>query len=130
MESAGILAGPNLRRVGTGSVAECAAVGRPVEMDSAIYRLDNVFPLRTTTTSKIMKAGHRTFIYLLRVHGQFPMDTFVGYDLLFHNGKRIYNAADFGLKANIPIEGLPRSTFFIPASAAPTFQYASCRNSH
>ena len=59
MESAGILAEPNLRRVDMESVTKCAAADRPVEMDSAIYRLDNVFPLRTTTTLKTIKAGHR-----------------------------------------------------------------------
>lgn len=118
MESAGILAEPNLRRVDMESVTKCAAADRPVEMDSAIYRLDNVFPLRTTTTLKTIKAGHRMFIHPLQVHGQFPTDTLLGYDLLFHNGKRIYSVATFGLNTNneysIPYDGLPYFTFFIP----------------
>ncbi|MDW0116657.1 hypothetical protein QTL97_06895 [Sporosarcina thermotolerans] len=132
MESAGILAGPILRREDTESVTIRVAADRPVEVDSTIYYLDNFFPLRTTTTSKTIKAGHRLFIHLLQVHGQFPTDTLLGYDLLFRNGKRIYNLATLGLNPkneySIPYDGLPYSTFFIPASATPTFLYASCRN--
>ncbi|WHT48856.1 hypothetical protein QNH10_03810 [Sporosarcina thermotolerans] len=49
MESAGILAGPILRREDTESVTIRVAADRPVEVDSTIYYLDNFFhfaPLR------------------------------------------------------------------------------------
>ncbi|MDN4606627.1 hypothetical protein [Sporosarcina highlanderae] len=132
MESAGILAGPILRRVDTESVTFWVATNRPVRMDSAIYRLENIFPHRTTTTLKTIKAGHRLFIHLLQVRGQYPTDTLLGYDLLFRNGKKTYNLASLSLntknEGSIPFDGLLYPSFFIPASATPIFLYAFCRN--
>ncbi|WP_224654552.1 hypothetical protein, partial [Escherichia coli] len=66
--------------------------------------------------------------------GQFPTDTLLGYDLLFRGGKIINNLASLGLihknEDSITYDGLPYPSFFIPATAAPTFLYASCRKFH
>lgn len=134
MESAGILAGPMLRRVDTESVAIWVATDCPVEVNAAIYCLDTLIQLDTATKTTSIQAGHRLFIHLVQVHGQFPMETLLGYDLLFRVGKIINNLASLGLihenEDSITYDGLPYPSFFIPASAAPTFLYASCRKFH
>ena len=117
MESAGILAGPILRRVDTDSIAIWMATDRPVKADAAIYHLDTNFRFVTTTNTTTVQAGHCLFIHLIQVHGRFPTDTLLGYDLLFHVGKNIFN-------------GLHYPSFFIPADAAPIFLFASCRKFH
>ena len=63
MESAGILAGPMLRRADTDSVAISMAADRPVEVDAPIYKLDT-FPLETATKTTSVRAGQRLFIRL------------------------------------------------------------------
>lgn len=134
MESAGILAGPMLRRVDTESVAIWVATDCPVEVDAAIYCLDTLIQLDTVTKTTSIQAGHRLFIHLVQVSGQFPTETLLGYDLLFRVGNKIYTLANLGLihenEDSITYDGLPYPSFFIPASAAPTFLYASCRKFH
>ncbi|GEN84138.1 hypothetical protein SLU01_24500 [Sporosarcina luteola] len=125
MESAGILAGPIVRRVDTDSVAVWVATDRPVKADAAIYHLDTNFRFVTTTNTTTVQAGHHLFIHLLQVIGRFPMDTLLGYVLLFHDGKNIFNLVD-----SIVYDGLHYPLFFFPAYAAPTFLYASCRKFH
>ncbi|WP_262175648.1 hypothetical protein [Saccharococcus sp. Marseille-Q5394] len=134
MESAGILAGPMLRRVDTESVAIWVATDCPVEVNAAIYCLDTLIQFDTDTKTTSIRAGHRLFIHLVQVHGQFPTETLLGYDLLFRVGKNIVTLASLGLihdnEDSITYDGLPYPSFFIPASAAPTFLYASCRKFH
>ena len=90
MESAGILAGPMLRRADTDSVAISVAADRPVEVDAAICQLDTL-PLETATKTTSVRAGHRLFIHPMQVHGQTPTDTFLGYDLFFRVGPIMYD---------------------------------------
>ncbi|WP_432362410.1 hypothetical protein [Sporosarcina sp. UB5] len=131
MESAGILAGPMLRRVNTDSVAIWMATDRPVEVDAAIYVLDTLIPLDTATKTTSIRAGHRLFIHVVHMYGQLPTDTLLGYDLLFRVGKNGYHLASLGLihknEDSVTYDGLPYPSFFIPARAAPISSYASCR---
>ena len=134
MESAGILAGPMLRRGDTESVAICGAMDCPVEVDAAIYFLDTLIQLDTATKTTSIRAGHRLFIHLAQVRGQFPTETLLGYDLFFRVGKiintlgslRLFNKNEY----SITYDGRPYPSLFIPATAAPTFLYASCRKFH
>ena len=128
MESAGILAGPMLRRADTFSVAISVAADRPVEVDAAIYKLDTL-PLETATKTTSVQAGHRSFIHSTEVHGQIPMDSFLGYDLFFRVGPIMYDLKSIRMnhknEDSATYGGLPYPSFFIPASAAPNFRILS-----
>jgi hypothetical protein len=117
MERAGVLAGPALWREVTESVAILLETDRPVKVDAAIYYLDTLVPLNTATIMTSIRAGHRLFIHLIQVHGQFPTDTFLGYDLLFRVEKFINNLGSLGLKTNMKI---PLRTM-----AFPTLRFSS-----
>ncbi len=128
MESAGILAGPMLRRAHTDYVAISVAADCPVEVDAPIYKLDTL-SLETATKTTSVRAGKSLFIHSTDMYGQIPTDTFLGYDLFFRVGPIMYclksSRMNHKNEDSATYGGLPYPSFFIPASAAPNFRILS-----
>lgn len=113
MESAGILEGLMLRRVGAESVAIWLAKDYTTEVESAICDLYSLNRFDTAKKTTSIRAGHRLPINLMRV----PTDSLLGYNLLFRIGKILTNLASFELihkiKDSISYKRLPCFSLFI-----------------
>ena len=135
MELATILAGPIVRRVDTKSVTIWIATSRPFDIDAAIYLINKKLSLPVQTATTSICAGRNLFIHLVQINGLFPVDTLLGYDLLFNDEDDSYDLTSLGLisddkELSITYDDIPYPSFFIPANTTSNLLYASCRKFH
>ncbi|WP_019412947.1 hypothetical protein [Paenisporosarcina sp. TG20] len=134
-----ILAGPILRRVEANSVIIWIATSYPFQMDAKLFKMTKELPeFDIQCKAESIRFGKRLFIYLLKlipVHGEFPVDTLLGYNLFLKRKSKTLDLGDLGLlnqheSQSIVYGNLKYPSFFINRDLESHVLYGSCRKSH
>ncbi|MFD1929685.1 hypothetical protein ACFSFY_16720 [Sporosarcina siberiensis] len=130
-----VLAGPILRRVDRQSVTIWIATSQSFEINARIFTLEQEIALDTISEVTSICTGEKLFIHLIQIHGRFPTDTLLGYNLFLQDINKIYDLKSLDLISenkmqSITYGDLPYPSFFIPDRSNSNFLYASCRKFH
>ncbi|MEH7234580.1 hypothetical protein [Bacillus sp. JJ1562] len=142
-----ILSGPILRRVEPSHIYIWIALKKQYKLGAKLYQIENIDgtnfmyqEVNSDSETTTFQAGKQLYISLIKLtphDTHFPVNTLLGYNLLFENNSEILDLQDFGLlgKAqpnSITYGDLPFPSFFIPNpyEKQTNLLYGSCRKLH
>jgi hypothetical protein len=141
-----ILAGPIVRRVEPSQAFIWIALSKPFQLDAKLYRVERYSErgsleykqLDTFTDTQIVKVGEQLYITLIKItpkQENFPLNTLIGYNLIFENKTEKHDLGSFDLlssenKESIVYGDLLYPTFYINEKGNANVLYGSCRKPH
>lgn len=141
-----ILSGPIVRRVEPAHIYIWIALSKPYRIEGELYIItpsdeEEAFEyelLCTRTKAKTMRLGERLYVSLIEIlslEGTFPVQTLLGYNLLFTGASKVLDLHNFNLLSpghphSIVYGNLKYPSFYINTNAQNTMLYGSCRKPH
>ncbi|WP_010093841.1 hypothetical protein [Ornithinibacillus scapharcae] len=141
-----LLAGPIIRRVEQNQVYIWLSTSRYVQIDAFFYSISNdtetqsihYEPLRIQVSSDMIQSGKNLYTYLIKTTpfaSVFPLDSLIGYNILFKNRYEQIDLGDLNLlnkqyPNNIVYGNLRYPTFIIPEKTDTNILYGSCQKPH
>ncbi|MBB6453774.1 hypothetical protein HNQ94_002225 [Salirhabdus euzebyi] len=139
-----ILSGPIVRRVEPKKAYIWISTSEPYQIGAELYSLstrqENNEPTLVSdrTKTKTVQFGENLYIHLIKIlplAQSFPVNTLLGYNLLFTKDFKTMNLHDFGLldssnPESIVYGDLPYPSFYINDSEVNNILYGSCRKPH
>jgi hypothetical protein len=140
-----ILSGPIIRRADADQVCIWIALSEPLQIKGRLYSVKQppdaesciYETIDCSSETDSIQAGKQLFIHLIKIKpfiGTFPLETLIGYNLIFENGKKGFDLAAFDLlspnhPSSIVYGNLEYPTFYL-SDRSSSFLYGSCRKLH
>jgi len=130
------LAGPILRRVETSSITIWITVSCPFQISAKVFEMNkDIDPIDCKCTPQTIQLGKNLYIHLLNLsplHGEFPGDTLLGYNLYFNDNMDLggLGLLDPNDSHSIVYGDLPYPSFYIQQRLDSNVLYGSCRKLH
>lgn len=140
-----LLAGPIIRRVEHNHVYIWLSTSRYVQIDANFYSVHDsethsiqYEPIRIQVESEMIQSGRNLYTYLIKVvpyASIFPLDSLIGYNILFKNRYEKIDLGDLHLldkqhPGNIVYGDLQYPTFTIQQGNDTNILYGSCQKPH
>ncbi|MFS0821208.1 hypothetical protein [Bacillus sp. 1P02SD] len=142
-----ILSGPILRRVEPSHIYIWIALSKRYKLGAKLYQFENkesttfsYHEIKCDSEATTFRAGKQLYMSLIKLaphETHFPVDTLLGYNILFQKNSDIQDLQDFGLLGkdqpySITYGDLPLPSFFIPdpCQKQTNLLYGSCRKLH
>ncbi|MCC3356371.1 hypothetical protein [Bacillus sp. REN16] len=142
-----ILSGPILRRVEPSQIYIWIALRKRFKLGAKLFQIENsddanfiYHEINCDSETTTFRAGKQLYISLIKLtphENQFPVNSLLGYNLLFQQNSKILDLKDFGLLGKdqpnaITYGDLSFPSFFIPdpSKKQTNLLYGSCRKLH
>ncbi|WP_449538182.1 hypothetical protein [Ferdinandcohnia sp. Marseille-Q9671] len=139
-----ILSGPILRRVEPSHIYIWVALSKRYKISAKLYQIEHTngtdyayHELKSISEATTIRVGKKLFLSLIKISPQeneFPSNSLLGYNLLFHKNSEIFDLHDFGLltkdEKSITYGDLEFPSFYISTQEQSNILYGSCRKLH
>ncbi|WP_456272089.1 hypothetical protein [Bacillus sp. AK031] len=140
-----ILSGPIIRRADSNQVCIWIALSEPLQVKGRIYTVHQppdaeaceYETIDCSSETDSIHAGKQLFVHLIKLTphaGALPLETLIGYNLIFENENSSFDLAAFDLlsphhSSSIVYGNLEYPTFYL-SDRSSSFLYGSCRKLH